>query len=640
VCVLLDPSSYHLPRPRPADAEPASDPELASEPQPASEPEVADEAPFELFEEELGPEAPDSADAADAAGVTGASLMADLGESRRAEAVESARKLESIARLHRRPEMIPLPARPSRGRRYRDLTPWDLTKEEIRTFFGLTHREAERMLDAAIMLTSRLPRTMAELKAGRLGYARAAKIAHHAKKVTDHHYDQAIERGLSPETAEEVASATGARLEEAILERATSMLPWDLEQALIATVMLIDPAFAIAQRKTNHRGRGVSHRTNPGEGTGDLFARLPAAEALAIYTTLDAYARRFRDTGDPRTLDELRADALMGIFFDKIDRSGPETEADDRIDDDGSMDHGSRIDSDGVADDDSCGDDDDSIDDDSIDDDSIDDGETHPASCIDDAAGDRIRPDCSSDDVEEASGGTARDVRSRGDADAPALADRAAADENTSAGSGVGGSWTMRSRPPVSRLRTEVHVTVELSTLMGLNDRPGELAGHGPIDAEYARALAFGPESTWRRLVTDPLSGQLLDLGRTRYRPPAALADHVRTRDTSCRTPGCSRPAAACDLDHVIAYPAGATSDDNLHAKCRRDHRIKHEGRWRHEVSTNPDHPPHTIVLTSPMGEQYLTQATVFIRPRPKDSIRPRPNDRPTVWPDPGPCPF
>src|SRR5699024_10256826 len=50
------------------------------------------------------------------------------------------------------------------------------------------------------------------------------------------------------------------------------------------------------------------------------------------------------------------------------------------------------------------------------------------------------------------------------------------------------------------------------------------LTGYGPITPTTARALAAG--GTWRRLVTDPLSGQLLDLGHTRYRPSTALADH------------------------------------------------------------------------------------------------------------------
>ncbi|TFH50888.1 HNH endonuclease, partial [Actinomyces viscosus] len=39
------------------------------------------------------------------------------------------------------------------------------------------------------------------------------------------------------------------------------------------------------------------------------------------------------------------------------------------------------------------------------------------------------------------------------------------------------------------------------------------------MPAATAWCLAAG--GTWRRLVTDPLSGTVIDVGRSRYRPPA-----------------------------------------------------------------------------------------------------------------------
>ena len=64
----------------------------------------------------------------------------------------------------------------------------------------------------------------------------------------------------------------------------------------------------------------------------------------------------------------------------------------------------------------------------------------------------------------------------------------------------------------------------------------------------------------WRRLVIDPLSGTLLDHGRTTYHPPAGLADFVRARDVYCRFPGCRQRAADAELDHVIAWSDGGTT--------------------------------------------------------------------------------
>jgi hypothetical protein len=123
---------------------------------------------------------------------------------------------------------------------------------------------------------------------------------------------------------------------------------------------------------------------------------------------------------------------------------------------------------------------------------------------------------------------------------------------------------------------------------MGADDEPCELVGYGPIDAGQARAMALDLGSTWQRIVTDPQSGTVLDVGRTTYRPPAALADYVRHRDKYCAGPGCGVPAWRCDLDHTEEYdpppdgsparPLGRTSDDNLGPLCRPHHRLKTAG--------------------------------------------------------------
>ena len=125
-----------------------------------------------------------------------------------------------------------------------------------------------------------------------------------------------------------------------------------------------------------------------------------------------------------------------------------------------------------------------------------------------------------------------------------------------------------------------VHVTVALSTLLGLDEQPGELAGHGPVPAQLARRIAADPTGTWRRLGTDDYGG-LLDFGRTRYRPPAVLVNHVRARDVTCRFPTCHRRAVLCELDHVWSWDHdGVTADHNLHPLCPRHHHLKHEAGW------------------------------------------------------------
>jgi hypothetical protein len=147
-----------------------------------------------------------------------------------------------------------------------------------------------------------------------------------------------------------------------------------------------------------------------------------------------------------------------------------------------------------------------------------------------------------------------------------------------------------------------VDVTVPLATLAGVAGDPGEVTGLGLLDAELVRLLAHHPYATWRRLVTDPLSGSLLDVGTTRYRPPAPLVRHVRLRDVTCRWPGCLCPAERCDLDHTSTWPNGDTSAENLTALCRRHHRLKTFGRYRMERSDRGE-----TVVVGPLGRQLLT---------------------------------
>ena len=107
-------------------------------------------------------------------------------------------------------------------------------------------------------------------------------------------------------------------------------------------------------------------------------------------------------------------------------------------------------------------------------------------------------------------------------------------------------------------MRPAIQVTVAASTLLGLDEQPGELAGHGPIPASVARRLAADPTGTWRRLLTDPATNTLLDYGRTTYRPPKDLTDHVIARDQTCTFPGCARkPTTATSTTAPPSTTAG-----------------------------------------------------------------------------------
>ena len=131
--------------------------------------------------------------------------------------------------------------------------------------------------------------------------------------------------------------------------------------------------------------------------------------------------------------------------------------------------------------------------------------------------------------------------------------------------------------------RVEIGVVVSLDTLLRLDENPAELTGYGPIPAQVARDLAGDAE--WRRWVSEPVSGHLLDYGRTTYRPPQELVDYLLVRDNTCTFPGCSVPAWRCDLDHSVAWSEGGdTAAWCMGAVCRRHHNHRTHGvlgRWR-----------------------------------------------------------
>ena len=148
-----------------------------------------------------------------------------------------------------------------------------------------------------------------------------------------------------------------------------------------------------------------------------------------------------------------------------------------------------------------------------------------------------------------------------------------------------------------------VNVTIDLPTLLGLAENPGQLAGYGAIPASVARALAS--DGKWQRFITDPQTGTLLDFGRESYEPPQALVDFLIARDRTCRFPGCRQSAARADLDHAKSWESGGeTSAANLGALCRRHHRLKTHGGWKLK-----SHSDGACTWTSPLGKIYEVPA-------------------------------
>lgn len=162
-------------------------------------------------------------------------------------------------------------------------------------------------------------------------------------------------------------------------------------------------------------------------------------------------------------------------------------------------------------------------------------------------------------------------------------------------------------------------VTISASTLTGDDESPGYLQGHGPIIASMARQVAA--TGTWRCAITDTTHGTLLGLGVStytpKYRPTQRLRRHLLIRDRICRVPGCNTPAELCDIDHCTSWPDGATCECCTECLCGNHHRMKHETGFTLTPSTDPNDPPGTLVWTTPGGHEYPSYPAVLQDPDP-----------------------
>jgi hypothetical protein len=90
-----------------------------------------------------------------------------------------------------------------------------------------------------------------------------------------------------------------------------------------------------------------------------------------------------------------------------------------------------------------------------------------------------------------------------------------------------------------------------------------------------------------------------------RYEPTPAQQRFTRTRDRTCRHPGCGNLAGWADLDHVLAHADGGDTDcANLCCLCRRHHRLKtHAPGWRYVMTADG-----VLTVTTPSGITRVTR--------------------------------
>jgi len=153
---------------------------------------------------------------------------------------------------------------------------------------------ADRLTSDAESLVNDLPATLAALRDGRIR-------ERHARILVDQLGDLAAEdRAVIERLALPLAEAmTAAKFERRVRALRERRLPDD---------------HAERNRRARDERDVVVHPER--DGMAWLGARLPAVDAIAIHTRLDATARSLRRAGDSRTVGQLRADLFCSVLLE------------------------------------------------------------------------------------------------------------------------------------------------------------------------------------------------------------------------------------------------------------------------------------------------------------------------------------
>ncbi len=487
------------------------------------------------------------------AGATDGELDGVIAAWDRVEAHASARKHLAIAEfIRRRPEKGCEPEDPG-GMPER----WDeFAADELRVLLAESRSAVERMMDRAHSLAQRLPGTMAQYRSGKLRQSKVTIIVDVTAPLDD----------------EESRAA-----EEQVLGRAYRLTPNGLRHAIASAVMDVAPEKAKKRREDAAKDARVE-RWAEDSGNAALMGReLPPDEVLAADQRITAWAHELRKGGLEGDMDELRARAYLDLLLGKDSRPEPEGGPAQR-------------------------------------------------------------------DV--AAGGFAV----RGTLTVP-LADLTGAADRPGEMGGIGPVDPWLARDLAAAAARNPRTTLVRDRDRRARARGRRTAAPGPNPRAAARAgkrsreredqgrrggvrdgpgFSFTPEEregppggygTWRLRTPGPGPDLIVELHSlstedcdhrfeaTGHDPGVKLRHLAQIRHATCTSPVCRRPASQCDFEHNVPYEAGGrTCLCNGGPKCRHDHRLKQDPRWK--VDQLPD---GTFRWTTPSGRDYITEPTRYL---------------------------
>src|SRR4051794_40612169 len=181
--------------------------------------------------------------------------------------------------------------------------PIQLASAELAGALALGSGSIGTEVTCALALTGPLTRTLAAMDAGDVQYDKAQFLVEQTLDLFD---DQ-------------------AQAVEALVLDAAARRTWAQHAAAVRRAMVrVDPG-APARRRANADRASRLVRRYGDDGLAQLIVTLPTAQVDAAYTAADAWARARKATGDDRTLDVLRADAITRWATSYLTHGDPTT---------------------------------------------------------------------------------------------------------------------------------------------------------------------------------------------------------------------------------------------------------------------------------------------------------------------------
>lgn len=159
---------------------------------------------------------------------------------------------------------------------------------------------------------------------------------------------------------------------------------------------------------------------------------------------------------------------------------------------------------------------------------------------------------------------------------------------------------------------TELPIVLNLvvpdTVLLGDDTAGGHVEGYGAVPGDLLRGwiaenLEAGVAVWLRRLYARPSTGELVAMDSRARRFTGRLAEFLRLRDQSCRTPWCDAPIR--HLDHAEdSASGGPTAGNNGQGLCEACNHAKQALGWSARPRPGPR---HTVETTTPTGHRYVS---------------------------------